>query len=180
MEIGQQIPQILLPQLDGAQFDNRSLVGKKYLLTFFRFATCPFCNIRMAALARVLPQLGKDFAIVGIFQSELAHLQKNASDHFKDIVVLADPGRRYYDKFGVKRSFWGMLKGMIFRIPLLVAAMFRGFFPHEISSRYLIMPLSLLVDEQGVIQQVYQGRDEGDHIPIERVLAFAGVRDQPA
>jgi hypothetical protein len=35
------------------------------------------------------------------------------------------------------------------------------------------MPLSLLVDEQGIIQSVYQGKDEGDHLPLDRVITFA-------
>ena len=42
MKIGDTIPQIKLPAIDGLQFDNQSLKGKKYLITFFRFATCPY------------------------------------------------------------------------------------------------------------------------------------------
>jgi hypothetical protein len=37
----------------------------------------------------------------------------------------------------------------------------------------LIMPLSILVDEHGVIQTIYSGKDEGDHIPLKEVIAFA-------
>jgi peroxiredoxin Q/BCP len=62
---------------------------------------------------------------------------------------------------------------MIMRMPTAITGMFRGYIPLEISRRLLIMPLSLLVDEQGIIQSVYQGKDEGDHLPLDRVITFA-------
>ena len=35
------------------------------------------------------------------------------------------------------------------------------------------MPLSLLIDEKGIIQAIYHGKDEGDHMPIEQVIEFS-------
>jgi len=173
MSIGDTIPQIILPTINGSQFDSRSLEGKKYLLTFFRFATCPFCNMRITELNRIKPELGENFEIVAIFESELEHLKKHANKHHAKFSILADPGRKYYEKFGVKKSVIGMFKGMIFRAPTAIKGMFRGYIPLEVSSRYFNMPLSLLIDEQSVIQTIYYGKDEGDHIPLEQVVSFA-------
>ncbi len=173
MNIGQKIPQISLPAVNGSQFDTTSLHGKKYLLTFFRFATCPFCNMRMAELVRLKKELGDNFEIVAIFQSEIEHLKKHSNKHFAKFPILADPKKQYYEIFDVNNSLLGMFKGMIMRMPTVITGMFRGYIPLEISSRLLIMPLSLLVDEQGIIQSVYQGKDEGDHLPLDRVITFA-------
>jgi hypothetical protein len=71
-----------------------------------------------------------------------------------------------------------MFKGMIFRMPTLLKGMLSGYIPREISSRMLIMPLSLLVDDKGVIQSIYQGQDEGDHMPMEQVVAFASAKTE--
>ena len=173
METGQNIPQIRLPAIDGTQFDSQSLKGKKYLLTFFRFATCPFCNMRMSQLVQIKDELGKDFEIIAIFESEIKHLKKHANKHLAKFPILADQARQYYELFAVKKSVMGMIKGMLFRIPTVIKAMFRGYLPHEISTRYFIMPLSILVDKQGVMHSIYHGKDEGDHIPLEQVLEFA-------
>ena len=35
------------------------------------------------------------------------------------------------------------------------------------------MPADFLIDEGRVIRTAYYGEDEGDHLPIERVKAFA-------
>ncbi len=173
LKVGETIPRITLLGVDGLQFDSLSLIGKKFLLTFFRFATCPFCNMRMAELIKAKSELEENFEIVAIFESNIDHLKKHANKHVAKFPILADEKREYYQLFGVEKSLIGMVKGMLLRLPTLLTAIFRGYIPREVSSRFLTMPLSLLVDEQGVIQTVYQGKDEGDHIPINKVLSFA-------
>jgi len=170
---GHKIPNIKLSAIDGSQFDSDLLLGKKYLITFFRFATCPFCNTRLAALVNNRDKLGNDFEIIAIFESQIDHLQRHASKHFAKFPILADPARKYYREFNVEKSMLGMFKGMIFRMPTLLKGMLSGYIPREISSRMLIMPLSLLVDKKGVIQSIYQGQDEGDHMPMEQIIKFA-------
>ncbi|MDH5229925.1 MAG: redoxin domain-containing protein [Gammaproteobacteria bacterium] len=173
MNIGQTLPQIILPAIDGSEFDSRSLKGKRVLVTFFRFATCPFCNLRVSQLLRAKDELGDKFQIVAIFESELEHLKKHANKHMAGFPILADYDHKYYEMFGVKKSLIGMVKGMLFRLPSLFKSVLSGNIPREISSRLLIMPLSLLVDEHGIVQEIYHGKDEGDHIPIDRVLDFS-------
>lgn len=173
MKIGETIPQIKLPAIDGLQFDNHSLTGKKYLITFFRFATCPFCNMRIAQLKRAKTEMGENFEIVAIFENKIKHLKKHANKHLAKFPILADHKREYYRLFGVKKSLIGMFKGMLLRMPTLILGLLKGYIPLDISPRILTMPLSLLVDEQGVIQTIYHGKDEGDHIPLEQVMNFA-------
>lgn len=177
MKIGQPIPQISLPAIDGTKFDNKSLKGKKYLLTFFRFATCPFCNTRIAQLAQTKVELGDNFEIVAIFESQIDHLKKHANKHTAKFPILADYERKYYQMFGVKKSVFGILRGILLRLLPAIKGMFSGYLPREVSSRFLTLPLSLLIDEQGIIQSIYYGKDGGDHIPLEQVMKFARGRD---
>jgi hypothetical protein len=129
--------------------------------------------MRMAQLISNKAKMSDDFEIVGIFESEIEHLKQQSNDHVAKITVLADVERQYYSMFGVKKSVLGMVKGMLFRMPTLMKGLVRGYFPKEISSRMLIMPLSILVDEHGVIQTLYSGKDEGDHIPLKEVISFS-------
>ena len=175
MKTGKIVPRISLPAIDGTTFDNNFLAGKRYLITFFRFASCPFCNMRMAQLVKSKESLDDTFEIVAVFESEIEHLKKHASEHFAKFPILADATGKYYKSFGVRKSFWGMLKGMVFRFPTLISAVFKGYIPKEMSSRFLIMPMSMLVDEKGIIQRIYHGKDEGDHLPLKDILAFANV-----
>lgn len=109
MHLGQKIEEILLPAIDGSQFDNKNLRGKRYLLTFFRFATCPFCNMRLAQLVNLKMELALQLLehteIVTVFSATLGHLQHHASKHVTQLPILADEHNKYYEKFGVKKSF---------------------------------------------------------------------------
>ena len=43
---GDPAPEISLPAIDGSTFEMSSMKGQRVILTFFRFSSCPFCNIR--------------------------------------------------------------------------------------------------------------------------------------
>jgi len=173
MKTGEKLPQIVLPAIDNTEFDSNILRGKKHLITLFRFATCPFCNLRIPQLAKINDELGDRFEVVGIFPSEIEYLKKHTNKHTSGFPILADYEKKYYTLFGVKNSLFGMMRGMIFRMPSLLKSMALGNIPREISSRALIMPLSVLVDERGVIREVYHGKDEGDHISLDTVRNFS-------
>ena len=173
MQSGDLAPPIQLSAIDGKVFDSRSLAGRRYLVTLFRFASCPFCNWRMAELVRRRDELGEDFEIIAIFEADLGHLQKHASQHLAVFPVLADPKRASYREYGIRKSLFGVIRGIVTRINVIAMGMLRGYVPREISSRLLTMPASFLVDEQGIIRLAYYGRDEGDHLSFDSIKSFA-------
>ena len=44
---GDTLEEIVLPSIDGSEFNIASVKGKKVLLTFYRFAKWPICNLRI-------------------------------------------------------------------------------------------------------------------------------------
>ena len=104
---GSKVLPIQLPSIDGQIFDTSSLEGKPYLLSFFRFASCPFCNMRMHKLVKRFDELGNDFTIVAIFDSPLDNLAKHTEGHKAPFPVLADEKNIFYKQYGIERSAWG-------------------------------------------------------------------------
>jgi thioredoxin-dependent peroxiredoxin len=164
---------IELPAIDGSAFDTDSLEGRPFLLSFFRFATCPFCNLRVNQLVKKFDEFGDDFTIVAVFDSPLDNLIRHTSDHHAPFSILADESNKYYKKYNIEHSLKGMLKGMIMRMPTLIKGMMKGYIPFPLKGSLLTMPADFLVDKDGVIQVAYYGKDEGDHLPFEQVKAFS-------
>lgn len=165
---------LTLPSIDGTTFSLDELKGKRYLLSFFRFASCPFCNLRIHELVTRFGELHKNFTIVAIFDSPLDNLQRHAKKHQAPFPILADETNKYYKEYGVERSFIGMLKGMFGRpLTLLKAIFVKGYLPLDFKGSWLTMPVNLLVDENGVIQTAHYGNDEGDHLPFEKIKEFS-------
>ncbi len=168
------VSKIILPTIDGQEFNTELLKGKKYLISFFRFATCPFCNLRVHELVKRHEEFDKDFSIVAIFDSSVENLKKSTSKHNAPFPVLADETNKYYKIFGVKKSLHGMLWGMLKRFPSLMKSIIvYGNFPWPINGSLLTMPAEFLIDESGNIVKAYYGKDEGDHLPIEEIIEFS-------
>jgi len=174
---GDKVKNIYLPSLDGSTFNLESIKGKRYLLTFFRFAGCPFCNLRVHNLVKHFDEFDPNFTIVGIFDASLQDLQRHAQKHNAPFTLLADESNTFYKEYGIQRSFIGTLKGAVVKFPSVLYSMFvKGYFPTSIGGNVMTMPADFLIDEEGIIQLAHYGKDEGDHISIEKVKQFSAKR----
>lgn len=173
---GDRAKTIALPSLDGTVFNTSTLHGRRYLLAFFRFASCPFCNLRLAQLVRRHAELDPEFGVVAVFDSPLDNLQRHAERHAAPFPILAGDARTgAYADYGIERSVGGMLKGMFLRMPTLVRGMAKGYLPIRPRGSMITMPADFLIDAGGIVQTAYYGRDEGDHLPFEAIAAFANA-----
>jgi len=176
---GEEVKRIKLPAIDGSVFDTQRLKGKPFMLSFFRFAGCPFCNMRIHELTMRYKELGSGFVIVAVFDSPLANLVRHIKGHNAPFPVLADERNQYYREYGIEHSLGGVLKGVVLRMPTLVKAMGKGYLPTTIQGSITTMPADFLIDKNGIIQKAHYGSDEGDHLPFDEVKAFSLNRETP-
>ena len=173
LKAGDNAPDFELECLDGTTVRLADFRGKKLFLSFYRFASCPFCNLRVHAVSQLYPEIREQMEVVGVFESSLEVLQSYMPRHNSAFRIASDPEAGSYTKYGVGHSFIGMLSGMIFRMPTLVKAMFKGYLPLNIDSSVTRMPADFIIDENGVILVAYYAKDEGDHLDIEEIRRFA-------
>jgi peroxiredoxin Q/BCP len=173
LKSGVNVINIRLPAIDGSMFETESVKGKPYMLSFFRFASCPFCNMRVHELVKRFDEFGDDFTIIAVFDSPLDNLIRTAEGHKAPFPILADEKNKYYRDYGIEHSVSGMLKGMFFRVPTLLKGLFKGYVPTTIKGSMTTMPADFLIDREGVIQVAYYGEDEGDHLPFDKVKEFS-------
>ena len=173
LKAGDKLTNIKLPAIDGTIFDSDSVKGKPIMLSFFRFASCPFCNLRINELVRRFDEFGDDFTIIAIFDSPLDNLTRHTAGHKAPFPILADESNKYYREYRIEHSVLGVIKGMLFKMPRLLKGMFKGYVPIVIKGSLTTMPADFLIDRNGVIQTAYYGKDEGDHLPIDLVKEFS-------
>lgn len=171
---GEHIEDIRLPAIDGSPFTLDQLAGKRFLLSFFRFAACPFCNLRVHELSTRFKEFGEGFTVVAIFDSSPANLRRHAARHHAPFPILADEHNTCYRQFGVERSIAGTLKGAAIHMPSVLKSVFiKGFWPTSFGGNVTTMPANFLVDENRIIQVAHYGSDEADHLPFEQVQRFS-------
>ena len=173
LSTGETLNKITLPAIDGTLFDSEAVNGKPLMLSFFRFASCPFCNLRVNELVKRFNEFGDDFTIIAIFDSPLDNLIQHTAGHKAPFPILADENNKYYRQYNIERSVAGVLKGMLFRMPTLLKGMFKGYVPLVIKGSLTTMPADFLIDRNGVIQTAHYGKDEGDHLSFDLVKEFS-------
>ena len=144
--------------------------GKKILLSFFRGAACPFCNMRIRELINNYSKFEeKGIVIIAFFASTKEEINEYAGKQKAPFAIIPDPTLKFYTKYGVEQSSFGMLKTMLKPLKML-KMMQSGFFNLKSGKDKPIVPADFLIDEHQIIKKAYYGSDFGDHMSIEDIL----------
>ena len=90
LSVGDAAPSIRLPAIDGSTFDMTQMKGKKVILTFFRFSSCPLCNMRIRRITQRWNEFSDDTVMVGVFDAGVAELKKRMKKHDVPFTIVAD------------------------------------------------------------------------------------------
>jgi len=174
LNAGDTAPPFETTAIDGRSIRLDGFRGQKLLLAFFRYASCPLCNLRISELIRHQPALQmKGLHIVAIFQSPPERLPQYAGRQDPPFPLVADPDCRLYRLYGVESSWGGFLKGSL-RMGALATATARGFFPGPMDGDKARIPADFLIGPDQIIQTAYYGKDIGDHLPLPAIRQWLG------
>ena len=73
---GDLINELSLPSINGSVFDLENIKGKKALISFYRYSSCPFCHLRINETINNKDNFGENFETIAIFNCSLESLQK--------------------------------------------------------------------------------------------------------
>ena len=171
---GDPAPQFSLPAIDGSTFNMADTKGKRVILTFFRFSSCPLCNMRIRRIIQRWDEFSEDTVMVAVFDAKIGELQKRMKKHNAPFIVAADETYEQFASNGVKKSFFKFMWGAM-RSPLtLLQATLRGYVPLTMSiSKLSTIPVDILIDEAGNVVEAHYCKDTADHLPLEKMIAFS-------
>lgn len=151
--------------------------GRPMLVCFFGDAACALCSVYvhdLAVRAHRLAALGLD-AIV-LYGASEESVWRFVSGNPHPFRVVADATAAAHRIYGVERSPWGKLKGIVAHIPTFIRGL--GMVGAAGVNANATMPADFLIGRDARIAEAHYGADPGDHIPFPRVEAFA--RDDAA
>lgn len=145
------------------------------LLSFYRYASCPLCNLRVSELRREQARLEQaEITPIAVFQSSPANLREYVGQQAPWFPLIPDPNKRLYRLYDVTPSWLGFAGSLRTRLASAARAVFgNGFIPGRIDGDIHMLPADFLIGRGGRIIHAYYGRDIGDHLPLEDV--FQGV-----
>ena len=156
-----------------SQTGNR---GQKTLVSFFREASCPFCNFRLYVLDEYMPKFSaRGLRVINIFASTEDEVKRFLLRKPRSMIMVADPEMKQYGTYGIETASQAeKLRALVNRIMALTRGnLLLSGAPGPRAKDSKVLPADFLIDEEGEIVATYYGEDIGDHIPIEKLLLFA-------
>ena len=148
--------------------------GRKVWLAFFRYASCPLCNLRVNDMIKRYDELSAaGLDILCVFQSPPDNMAKYVASQEPPFPLISDPTESLYSTYQLRSS--ALAFGSPKNLGRLAEAAGRGFVPSvHVDGTKTRIPADFLIGEDGVMQDVFYGKVIADHIPFERVEAFVG------
>jgi len=165
----QPIPGFSVKDIKGEVHTPEKYLGQKWMLSFFRYASCPACNLRIHELTKVYDELQeKGLAILAVFESPKESIMKYVAAGELPFSIIPDPDRNLYKQFGVEASWIKYVLGA----PTVMKAILKGIFPGKMEGDWAMVPADFLIDEHGSIHTAYYGKNIGDHLDFQHILSF--------
>jgi peroxiredoxin Q/BCP len=171
---GQKAPNFKAIDIWGNEIELSKTTNQKTLLTFFRYAECALCNLRVSEIKIRKDELAqKNIRLIAIFESPVASLIKNVANvHQFDFIIIADQERKLYKLYNVTPSWFKLIQTMSLKgITSVRKASKLGFQPGgKIEGKMHQIPADFLIDKNGILEIAHYGSNIIDHIALSEVL----------
>lgn len=174
LNVGSTAPVFAAEALGGERVDLSALRGRPVLLKFYRFATCPVCNLHMHRFIKDYPALqAAGLTTVVLYHSPASKLEQ-ANVELPPFPLMPDPGKKIFKAYGVERGLAGMFSFTVMREYFL--ALKAGFPPGMFSADGGITgnPADFIIDADGRIAYAHYGRQCADSLDVAQVLDVCG------
>jgi len=147
--------------------------GKKIWLAFYRYASCPLCNLHINNIMKNYEKVQSEGLIfLPVFQSSPKEVMKY-SGKYEDLPfqIICDPEEKLYDLYNVGKSYLGFFS--IDVVLKLIKAMIKGHLPGKMEGEISRLPSEFIINENFDIIYRYEGKNIGDHPSLELILEKA-------
>jgi len=137
--------------------------GKVVFLKFFRYSSCPNCNL----LVHEYNLEGQELLDAGVSTLMVFHSSKKSLDSklkaTNSYTIIADPEKHIFDLYQVENSLYGIVAPPM--LPDYARAIAKGFFSPKLLGNEggdTGMPADFLIDSTGMIRYAHYGKHASD------------------
>ncbi|MFW2374215.1 MAG: redoxin domain-containing protein [Gammaproteobacteria bacterium] len=172
---GEKAPYFKTLDVMGNMVDLNEYKGKRVLLSFYRFVTCPLCNLRVAQFMRQYPQFKDDIAVIAIFESSQEYITDYIGPKGLPFPIIADPNAVLFKHFGVEKSWFKSMLAMLKPLTMMKAMWNIKFRMGPRDGSANRVPADFLIDTNGALRVCHYGANITDHIPMKLVEKFMNM-----
>jgi len=178
LNANQVAPDFVVEDVFGTSVNLKAYHGKKVILSFYRFATCPLCNLRVLKLIEQHNAKYKDkgIVVIAVFEDTRENILQYVAKESMPLVIIADNNKTLFKLYGVESNKRKAIRNFLFNKEVKKQR-------KEIKSRNITVkptknvnqgriPADFLIDTQEKIAVAHYGKHVGDHISFEKINTF--------
>jgi len=168
LNVGESAPIFSKVDLRGEVVDLGATKGKPVWIGFFRFATCPLCNLRVHQMISAWPRFEKRCRYVAVFQSPPERFEGFLTKHSPPFPVIADPAMELFKAYKLENSLLAALKPQV--IAKTIEAKRLGFPVGALSPKdgaALRVPGDFIVGTDGKLKLAFYGTTVAESVPLD-------------
>jgi len=170
LKAGQEAKTFKVEDIASLSIDLHNYKGKKILLSFYRYAACPLCNLRVHQLITNYDYFkSKNLQLLAFFESPRESILKYVGNQNCPFPLIGDPNREIYKMYGIESSWLRFAISMLTRLNSLIKAAVKGFYPGKMEGEIALLPADFLINTDFTIHTAYYGKDIGDHLSINKI-----------
>lgn len=168
---GTPAPDFVAQSIGGRLVALEQLRGRPLLLKFYRFATCPVCNLHMHQFIQEYDKVTAEGLTTVVFYHSPGEKLAETRDVAAPFDLVADPDKRIFAKYGVERGLRGFVSPAVMRA--YAKALAAGYAPGLFTSDGGLTgnPADFIVDESGRIALARYGKHYADSLDASDVVA---------
>ena len=161
---GQPAPAFRAQTHDGQDVDLSVYRGKKVLLSFYRYAGCPFCNESLKFMLAYEPSMRQSgIQFLAVFESRADRFPKFIGGKKESpFPLISDPSRSLYGLYRLESKTAGFFHPIV--IWRFLRALLQGFRQGWPDGRLNQLPAYFLISGEGTIESTYYGKHIADTI----------------
>ncbi len=170
---GAEAPNFVAKTVDGKAIDLSAYQGRPVWLAFFRYASCPLCNLRVHQIAGAGSRFDKkNLKMIAVFQSKKEKLEDFVEKQPSPFAVVTDPKMDLFRLYGVEKGVKGLSAPVTIAKKMNDVRKARMPLVRPTEGPPLRIPADFLIDQEGRIQLAHYGADISDSIAFELVDEF--------
>lgn len=163
---GDKFPDFSLPDVHGNLVTNANLNGPT-IISFYRGEWCPYCNLELRALQKLLPEFKARGASLVAISPELPDTSLSTTEKLHlEFTVLSDVGNKLAREMGIIFPAPEYLSKITGRLGIDFNAR------NGDESHVLPVPATFLVDGKGVVRKAFIDPDYTKRLEPQTILAW--------
>jgi peroxiredoxin len=163
---GTKLPEFTLPDATGISVSSSELLeAGPLLINFYRGSWCPYCNLELRALQKLLPEFKKRNVTLVAISAELPDTSLDTKSKLElEFPVLSDTGNVYARKLGIVWKQPDVMKD------ILAYTEWKKRYGNE--EMEIPVPGTFLVDREGVVRNVFVEANWHERLEPETALRW--------